>query len=152
MMQVSGRAGRKNKQGKVIIQTSNPRHEVIQYVQTNNFAELYKSQIMERQQFMYPPFARLVLLTLRHKNVEIINEAAAKLAADLRNTFGQRVLGPEFPPVARIQSYYLKNILVKIERNKPLSKAKEMLVQCVENFKLTDNFKSITVIFNVDPI
>jgi len=152
MMQVSGRAGRKNKQGKVIIQTSNPRHEVIQYVQTNNFAELYKSQIMERQQFMYPPFARLVLLTLRHKSVEIINEAAAKLATDLRNTFGQRVLGPEFPPVARIQSYYLKNILVKIERNKPLSKAKEMLVQCVENFKLTDNFKSITVIFNVDPL
>jgi len=101
MAQVSGRAGRKFKRGKVIIQTYRPNHEVIQYVLANNYSLMAKSQLMERRTFKYPPFYRMIEIQLQHKSEQIASAAAGELAAMLKEKLGNRILGPEFPIVSR---------------------------------------------------
>ena len=150
--QVSGRAGRRNKRGKVVIQTYNPEHSVIQYVMANDYEAMYNSQIMERRNFKYPPFFRIVKLTLQHKDEEILNKAASEFALTLRQSFGKRVLGPEFPSVSRVRNYYLKNILLKFERSPELSQMKEALRQQCSTFLLHPEFKQIRIIIDVDPV
>jgi primosomal protein N' (replication factor Y) len=150
--QVSGRAGRRNKRGKVVIQTYNPEHSVIQYVMQNNYEAMYSSQILERRNFKYPPFYRLVKLTLQHKNEEILNKAANELAVILRQSFGKRVLGPEYPSVSRVRNYFLKNILLKFERSPELGQMKEALRQHCYTFLFHPEFKQVRIIIDVDPV
>jgi primosomal protein N' (replication factor Y) len=150
--QVSGRAGRRNKRGKVVIQTYNPEHSVIQYVMANDYEAMYNSQILERRNFKYPPFYRLVKLTLQHKNEEILNKAANELAVILRQSFGKRVLGPEYPTVSRVRNYFLKNILLKFERSPELSQMKEALRQHCYTFLFHPEFKQVRIIVDVDPV
>jgi primosomal protein N' (replication factor Y) len=150
--QVSGRAGRRNKRGKVVIQTYNPEHSVIQYVMANDYEAMYNSQILERRNFKYPPFYRLVKLTLQHKNEEILNKAANELAVILRQSFGKRVLGPEYPTVSRVRNYFLKNILLKFERSPELSQMKEALRQHCYTFLFHPEFKQVRIIIDVDPV
>ncbi|MEM9024660.1 MAG: primosomal protein N', partial [Bacteroidota bacterium] len=104
MTQVAGRAGRSQKRGKVIIQTYNPHHRVIRQVVDHDYEALYKDEILERRNFHYPPFHRMIRITLKHRDVEKVNHAAAYLARLLRTVFGERVLGPEFPLVARMRN------------------------------------------------
>jgi len=151
MAQVSGRSGRKNKQGKVIIQTYNPMHPVIGYVVKNDYVAMFRQQLAERYKYHYPPYVRLVLLRLKHKDPELLNKAAAELAKSLRLVFGKRILGPEFPMVARIMNYYIKHIMFKIERNVSAAAMKEKLAEELEKFQKESGFSQVKVLMDVDP-
>lgn len=152
MTQVSGRAGRKYKQGKVIIQSSDITHQIIVDVQENNYQNMYKQQLEERKCFKYPPFYRLLNITLKHKNSSILNHASKLLSVELRQMFGNRVLGPEIPLIGRIQNLYLKSILIKIEKKISHQKAKTLLHNAINNIKVDSRFKSVQIVVNIDPM
>ncbi|MEG2336291.1 MAG: primosomal protein N' [Bacteroidales bacterium] len=151
MTQVSGRAGRKNGKGDVIIQSYNPYFQVIQDVINNDYMSMYQSQIHERQIFKYPPYYRLLKLSLKHKEEELLQHAAQELAQGMRQVFGGRVLGPEYPMVSRVQGLYIKNILLKIERPANINQAKERLQQLIHDFWTRKEYKSIWITIDVDP-
>ena len=152
MAQVSGRAGRKQKRGKVIIQTYNPYHSVIRYVIDNDYKAMYESQLAERVTYKYPPVYKLIQISLKHKNAETLNRCAREFAIMLRRSFGQRVLGPEFPIISRVRNDYIKNILLKIEKDHSLSKAKSILAEQIEKFKADKDNTGVRVMIDVDPI
>jgi len=118
MAQVSGRAGRKNKQGKVIIQTFDTENVIINQVINNNYELMFNHQLNERRQFFYPPFSRLIKLTLKHRDKNILNNVSYELAGLLKNIGDCKILGPTTPPIVRIQNYFIKNIMIKIKKNK----------------------------------
>ena len=151
MSQVSGRAGRKQKRGTVVIQTYNPYHAIIQQVINHDFLGMFNAQLYDRKNFNYPPYFRLIQLTLKHKNSELLNNASSRMALLLRKQLKHRVLGPEFPIVARINEYYIKQIMVKIERNSDLTKNKTLISTIIDDFKKLQDFRSIRVIIDVDP-
>ncbi len=151
MAQVSGRAGRKNKQGKVIIQTYNTEHPVIRQVQNNDYLGLYNQQLQERTEFKYPPFYRLIEITLKHKDYKFLNIAADEFSRLLRVQFGARVLGPEYPPVSRLRGYFRKNLLLKLEKEVSHTHIKEQLAHIQQHFSSQADFKSVRIIQNVDP-
>jgi primosomal protein N' (replication factor Y) len=152
MAQVAGRAGRKNKRGKVIIQTWQPQHQIIQQVVANNYLGMYTTELQQRLEFKYPPYYKLIQLTLKHKEIEPLNDASKFLADKLKEKFGKRVLGPEFPVVARIKNFYLKNILIKIEREASFSKAKSIIHELMDDFYTHSEFKSVKIFADVDPM
>ncbi|GAG83839.1 unnamed protein product, partial [marine sediment metagenome] len=152
LSQVSGRAGRRNKQGKVIIQTSEPNHPVIKDVLNYNFIHMYNSQMEERKTFNYPPFCRLIKITLKHKNRDELNRQAKHLGDKLRETFGVRVLGPEFPLVGKIQKWYLKTIILKIEKDRSIVRAKQLLTEILDKFSGKDTYRAFQVVIDVDPV
>jgi len=151
MEQVSGRAGRKKYQGTVIIQTWQPAHPVIRDVVNHDFENMYARELIERNRFKYPPFYRLVMIKLKHKRPEILNEAAAVLARDLKARFGNLIYGPEYPMVSRIKNLFIKQILFKIPRNKQQVEKKRQLKQSLDNFKMLPKYKSVRVQVDVDP-
>jgi primosomal protein N' (replication factor Y) (superfamily II helicase) len=152
MAQVSGRAGRKNDRGKVIIQAFDPWHAIIRQVIDNNYEEMYKNQILERRNFLYPPFFRLVQITLLHTDPKMVNNAADALAREIRKSFPEKlVLGPEYPMVSRIRAQYLKNIIVKIDRNTGILQKKEILKNILQEFSINAKWKPVRVKINVDP-
>jgi primosomal protein N' (replication factor Y) len=152
MAQVSGRAGRKFKRGKVIIQTHNPNHAVIRYVIDNSYDLMFRSQLDERRKFKYPPFYRIVEVQLQHKDERFLNSAADELAAELRKTLGKRILGPEFPIVSRIKNLYLKNILIKLERSQETHLLKNKIAEAIDFFRTHSHFKAARVVVDVDPM
>ena len=152
LTQVSGRAGRRKKQGKVIIQTSDPNHPVIKDVLNYNFINMYNSQMEERKIFNYPPFCRIIKITLKHKNRDELNRQAKHLGEKLRKTFGKRVLGPEFPLVGKIQKLYLKTIILKIEKEGQIGRAKQLLTVILDKFRGKDTYRAFQVIIDVDPM
>ena len=121
MAQVAGRAGRKNKQGLVVLQTKSPDLPLIAQVVSNDYGGLFQSQIEERNLFKYPPFYRLIYVYLKHRKGEVLDQAADLMAGYLRNGLGSRVLGPDRPPVSRIQTLFIKKIVVKIEQQASMS-------------------------------
>jgi len=151
MAQVSGRAGRKNKRGKVIIQTYNPYHSIIRNVIDNNYFKTYKDILIERINFKYPPFYRLIEIRLKHKDFKMLNSASAELAKQMRAKFGNRVLGPEYPIVSRIKNLFIKTILLKTEKNNQLSVAKNELQLILDRFKKNRSFTGVYIIIDVDP-
>jgi primosomal protein N' (replication factor Y) len=152
MMQVAGRAGRKGKQGQVLIQTYDQEHEMFSLLKKNDFATFIKQQVEERKLFQYPPYNRLIGITLKHKNQRKLDEAALQLAIMMRKSFGSRVLGPEYPAIARIRNYYHKNVLLKIEQKGSIAEAKVILSTIIERMQNHSNFKSIRFIIDVDPV
>ena len=151
MLQVAGRSGRTKKRGKVLIQTYNPHHQIIQQVSTGAYEEMYKEQLEDRYQYQYPPYFRLIRLTLKCRDYSKTNEAAEWLARALENVFDRYVLGPEFPPVARIRNEYYKNILVKIPKKQSLGKTKKMVHRILKTFNSIGAYRSVRVVVNVDP-
>ncbi len=150
--QVSGRAGRRHKQGKVIIQTSHPEHPVMRLVLENNYKKLYETEIVLRRQFGYPPFTRLIKLSIKHSNPKTVNGFAEKLEVILKKSLGKkRVLGPHTPVVKRIKNQYILEFLIKVEKVSYLPKIKNFLKQSVENIKSFPGFSNVAVIYNVDP-
>lgn len=149
--QVSGRAGRKNRQGTVILQTSNPEHPVIQQVKTNDYESFFNQQIVERKEFKYPPFYRLIFLTIKHKNQNISNKAANELAQKLRSVFGSRIIGPQVPPITKIQDFHLQRILIKLEKNSSAVKAKELMQDCINQILSQDPWRYVSIVADVDP-
>ncbi|WP_423130536.1 replication restart helicase PriA [Gaoshiqia sp. Z1-71] len=152
MAQVSGRAGRKNKQGKVIIQTSQPKHPVLHDVVANNFQQLFNVQMAERKLFKYPPYFRLVKIVLKHKNQERLNPAADHLGARLRKLFGMNMLGPEYPVISRIQNWYQKEIWIKLDRDHKLAQSKKQIMDEIKQLKSLPNHANLVVYADVDPM
>lgn len=153
MEQVSGRAGRKNKQGKVLIQAVNVQHPVLQWVKEHDYEKFYIAEIETRKEFFYPPFSRVVRLVLRHKMSEIVNEAAEKLAFLLRQDLQPYIIGPANPVIARLRNLYLKDILIKLPKETGKSLAFKQAIHNHINVMLSDKrFRSIQVIADVDPI
>ncbi len=152
MAQVSGRAGRKNKRGLVILQTSLPEHTIINQVIRNDYNEMFRIQSEERQLFKYPPYYRLIQITLRHKDVQIVKQATYTMTNMLRAVFGSRILGPIDPAVSRIQNLFIKQILLKIENEASPAKAKEILQNINEQILADSRFKSLRIGLDVDPL
>ena len=150
MLQVSGRAGRTDERGKVLIQTYNPHHRILHQVSTNNYAEMYNEQMDERHNFKYPPIYRLIKITLKHKDFNKVNSGAEWYATGLKQVFKDNILGPEFPPISRIRNQFHKNILVKIPPQQSLSKTKKAIVKINNSFLSIKEFRSVRVILNVD--
>ncbi len=152
MAQVSGRAGRKNKRGKVIIQSYNPYQTVIQDVINNDYTSMYKSQLLERRNFKYPPFNRIIHLSLKHKDARRLNDGAREMAIILREKLGNRVLGPEYPLVAKIKNLYIKRILIKLKKDEHLLTNKNQILKLLDTFRSLPLYKSIRIQIDVDPV
>lgn len=152
MTQVSGRAGRHGHQGKVIIQTFNPWHQAIRNVIDNDYLEMYRSQITERRVFRYPPYYRLIDITLKHRDKEVLNDASSKFAAQLRGVFATRVIGPEYPSVMRVRGLYLKKIMLRFERGEAILQAKSIILDMGEKIKAEKRFSTLQIHFDVDPV
>lgn len=152
MSQVSGRAGRLQKQGKVIIQTGDPDHWVLELISGHNYNGFYDNEIIERKNFNYPPFYKLISLTVKHKNINLVELASKELAQKLRGTFKERVIGPEFPLIQKIKNQYLKEIKLKIERTASEKKVKEKLHEIIDKFYQRADFKTIRIVIDVDPL
>lgn len=152
MAQVAGRAGRKNKRGRVVLQTKSIDHPIISQVMHNDFEGMVAGQLAERQLFRYPPYYRLVYVYLKHRNEQLLDVMAQTMAAKLRAVFGARVLGPDKPPVARIQTLFIRKIVLKIETNAPMARARQLLVQVQQEMVAEDRFKSLIVYYDVDPM
>lgn len=152
LAQVSGRAGRRGKQGKVIIQTYDPSHRVIRQVIENDYADLYQVEMAERKNFKYPPFYRIINLDIKHKDPEKLYQQAEYLAGELRKQFGDRVIGPEAPLIGRIRNYYIKSIMLKLERDGiSIPKAKNILRDVITQFQTTKLSKGCIIQPDVDP-
>ncbi len=152
LTQVAGRAGRTKKRGKVIIQSYNPYHQILKQVSTNDYLEMFDEQLYERQQYKYPPANRIIKITFKHKEYNRLNEAAEWFARGLRNVFAANVLGPEYPPVARIRNQYLKHVLLKIPANQSLPKTKIRIRRIEKSFNAIAQYRSVRVLYNVDHI
>ena len=150
LAQVSGRAGRKDVPGKVVVQTYQPDHPALHYVETNDYNAMYIHQITERRQFLFPPITRLIKVTLKHPDEQIVTYAANALAIPLREQFKGHVLGPESPLVSRIQNYYLKDFWIKINKDHSLATQKKQLQQIITFFKQKKEYKSVRFVINVD--
>ncbi len=151
MSQVAGRAGRKNARGKVIIQTSYPDHPVIKCILNNDYLSLYLKQIEERKSFSYPPFSRLVDVTLKHRDIHIVDQASAELAERIRKRVTEKIMGPEYPLVSRIRNLHLKRLLIKIERMNSLQHTKNSIVQTVNSLRDIEAFRGLQYTIDVDP-
>ena len=152
MSQVSGRAGRKNHQGLVLIQTAQPNHPIIDMVVNNDFMGLYATQLNERKAFKYPPFYRLINITLKHKDQLTLKKAAELLASGLKEKLGNNVLGPESPPINRIQGMYIMNVLVKTEREVSVARIKGMINYFIDHLKQKQEYRALVIAPDVDPM
>lgn len=150
LSQVSGRAGRKEVPGKVVIQTYQPNHPALKYVETNDFAAMYHSQIEERLRFHLPPATRMVKITLKHPEEQTVLAAAMQLQGLLRGAFVGSVMGPAAPLVARIQNYFLQDFWLKLPRDHSLSSKKQLLAEILRQFKQLPDFKKVRCVVNVD--
>jgi primosomal protein N' (replication factor Y) len=152
LAQVSGRAGRRGKQGKVVIQTYDPNHRVIKQVIENDYADLYFTEMSERKSFNYPPFSRIINLDIKHKEPHILYNQAQYLGNELRKHFGERVIGPQPPLVSRIRNYYIQSILLKFEKDSvSINKAKAIIRDVITQFQTTKLSKGSIVQPDVDP-
>tara|TARA_R110000764_G_scaffold3042_2_gene12782 strand:- start:177 stop:2633 length:2457 start_codon:yes stop_codon:yes gene_type:complete len=152
LTQVSGRAGRTKKRGRVVIQTYNPYHQILKQVTNSDYEGMYKEQLYEREQFKYPPVNRIIKITFKHKNYNVLNEAADWFSGALRSNFGGTVLGPEYPPVARIRNQYLKHIVIKVQKVHSLAQTKANIRRIEKSFKSVAMYRGVRVIYNVDHI
>ena len=150
MTQVSGRSGRSEKRGKVIIQTYNPNHNTIQQVTNNDYIGMYKEQLYERQIYKYPPYYRLIKITLKHRDYEKLKEGAMWLYQVLSQNLSLPVLGPEEPAIARIRNEYIRTIMIKIPQNQPLQGTKKTIRKILDSFEVVSQFRPIKTTVNVD--
>jgi primosomal protein N' (replication factor Y) len=152
LAQVSGRAGRKSKRGKVIVQTWQPYHWILQKVMENDFEAMAVQELAERRQFKYPPYYRIISLVLRHKERADLDFKAHILADSLKSVFFERVLGPEYLPVARVRNLYQKQIILKFERTISIVKCKLELQAQIDNFFREKANRSVRISIDVDPL
>lgn len=150
LSQVSGRAGRREVPGKVVIQTFQPNHPALRYVESNDFMAMYTSQIEERKRFRLPPITRMVKVTLKHPEEQTVLAAAVQLQSLLREVFAGNVMGPAAPLVSRIQNYFLQDFWIKMNRDHTLMAKKQQLSEVIRQFKQIPMFKKVRVVVNVD--
>ncbi|MDG1284314.1 MAG: primosomal protein N' [Flavobacteriaceae bacterium] len=150
LQQVAGRAGRTDTRGKVVVQTYNPYHTILQQVSINDYESMFVEQLEDRRIYKYPPFCRIIKLTIKHKDYNKVNEGSDWLAIRLRHVFKDNVLGPEFPVVSRIRNQYHKNILLKIPQNQSLVKTKSVLQKIKMSFSSTKDYRAARLLIYVD--
>ena len=151
LSQVSGRAGRKEKQGKVVLQTYNPDHEILDYVKKHSFSKFYNLQISERKTFNYPPFSKLLIVRFRHTDHYVLDKVTNIFSTFLRDSFNDRVLGPEYPVISKVKNYFIKNIMLKIEVNKSYAEAKNIVSLLLSHMKSNKLLEGCVVQIDVDP-
>ncbi|MEJ7558902.1 MAG: primosomal protein N' [Pedobacter sp.] len=151
LAQVAGRAGRRDKQGKVIIQAYDQNHRIIRQVIENNYLEMYHDELEERKRFHYPPFTKLIFINIKHKDADVLNVAAQKFATALRQHLGSRVLGPEQPMIARIRNYYIKQVIIKSDKTTSVTKVKSVLKEVVLQFQTEKEYRGVNFQIDVDP-
>ena len=153
------RSGRTEKRGKVIIQTYNPFHQILQQASMNKYDEMFSDQLNERKQYRYPPFFRLIKLTFKHRDYNKTDEATNWFAQALRNTISNyntdgnlnlEVLGPESPPIGRVRNEYIKNVLIKLPPGTSVKTTKEIIKKIGKSFHAIAQYRSVRVIINVD--
>ncbi len=152
MAQVSGRAGRKNKRGLVILQTKSPQLSVVRQVVHNNYQGLYSDLIAERQAFRYPPYCHLVYVFLRHSHDAVVAAAALEMGSKLRQWFGDRVLGPDKPSVAKVKSQHIRKLVLKIENGLDMKRVREYLLLAQSQLLADKRYASLQVYYDVDPL
>lgn len=152
MSQVSGRAGRKGKQGLVLLQTKSPELPVIRQVVENDFDSFYKDMLEERQEFNYPPFCKIVCLYLKHRNDHLVESAAYEMANRLRQWFGQRVLGPDKPSVAMVKQMNIRKVILKLENGLPLATARQYLRLAHNEMMKDKRYNTLQIYYDVDPL
>jgi primosomal protein N' (replication factor Y) (superfamily II helicase) len=152
MMQVSGRAGRKKKQGTVIIQARDSSMELFHHLVRNDFRTFALIQLAERKSFHYPPYTRLIEVLLKCSHKDTLDQGAEILAGMLKNQPGLRIMGPEYPLISRIRNNYVKRIILKIDRDKSVAQLKEEINKGTEEFHGMDAFRSIGITVDVDPV
>jgi primosomal protein N' (replication factor Y) len=151
MEQVSGRAGRRQKLGKVVIQTSDPLNKIIRLVLRHDYETMFRLQAAERKTFNYPPFCRMIKISIKHKDRSQLNYFSDILGRDLKEMFGKRVLGPESPVISQVQLWYIKTILIKVEREKPPAKAKQLIIEAIDSLEKEKGASSLKIAVDVDP-
>ncbi len=152
IVQVSGRAGRRNIQGKVVLQTSSPDHPAVQLASTNNYEQMVENELKERKKYIYPPYCRLIDIKLKHKDYKVLNEGSIKFKEILKKHFQtQIVLGPEYYFIPRIKNNYIQCILIKIRRNTSLNETRQNLTKSLNEFRQLGNYKNIKITTDVDP-
>lgn len=152
LSQVAGRAGRNQTPGLVILQTRSADSDIIRQITQGDYWQMFYTQMLERQMFNYPPFRRLIYVYLRHTDDHLLEHLATEMASKLRGVFGERVLGPDRPPVARIQSLYIRKIMLKIERNLPPQKVRQTLISIQQQMMALPVAKSLNIYYDVDPL
>ena len=150
MTQVAGRAGRSEKQGKVVIQTYNPSHNTIQQVTMHNYTGMYKEQLYDRQIYKYPPYFRIIKLTLKHRDFDKLKEGSMWMYQVLSQNLNMPVLGPEEPAINRIRNEYIRTILIKIPQNVPLGNTKKTIQKMLNSFEAVAQYRAIKLAVNVD--
>ncbi len=151
LVQAAGRAGRRGQRGQVVIQSTQPSHPVLRQVAALDYGAMAAMQLAERHAFFYPPFCRLIAITLKHRDPALTESAANALAALLRPIFGRRVLGPEAPAVDRVQREHIRTLLLKVERERSFSEAKALLAGALDSLRSDREHKKVTVTVDVDP-
>jgi primosomal protein N' (replication factor Y) len=152
MAQVAGRTGRRKTRGEVILQTSHPEHPLIQMVLNHDYEGMYEMQSEERQLFRYPPYFRLINIDFKHRKEEILREAATHFADVLREKLGDRVMGPDKPAVGRVQNWFIRRILLKIEATASIHALREILEEAQNRLVENPDFKYILIQYDVDPV
>ncbi len=151
MEQVSGRAGRRQKHGKVVIQTSDPANKIIRMVLRHDYIGMFKMQAEERRDFNYPPFCRMIKISIKHKDRASLNNFSDILGNELKLIFGKRILGPESPVISQVQQWYIKTILIKIERERAPAKAKQLIMDAIDKVEKEKGASSLRISVDVDP-
>ena len=152
MVQVSGRAGRREQPGVVVLQTSQPDHPLIGMVQRFAYKEMVRMQLAERSQFRYPPYYRLIVVVLRGKQESVLQEMARLYADKLRSRLGDRVLGPVTPPIHRIQTLYLRQVVIKVEIAAGITPLRTFLEEVQQSMQAEPTFRSLLLHYDVDPV
>lgn len=152
MMQVAGRAGRKNKRGRVLIQTYNPEHWLFEMISHADYSAFYNKEISERQSYGYPPFVRMMQITLKHKDEDVVNQAAAFVGKTLRPMLKEHLFGPEVPYIRRINNYYRQQFIIKLEKKPGIGEIKHSIVNTLRKSLALSEYKSVRISIDVDPI
>lgn len=152
MAQVSGRAGRRGKQGTVVLQTAHSTHPLLTLIQQGDYKGMVSLQLSERNLFRYPPYFRMIVVVLRCKKAAILQEMAQRYADTLRAILGERVLGPVSPPVMRVQTFFLKQVVLKIETHYAVKPIRELLEQTTHTILQDPTFRQVLIHYDVDPM
>jgi len=150
LQQVAGRSGRTDIRGLVLIQTFNPNHNILQQVSSNSYDAMFDEQLFQRKIYKYPPYFKLIKITLKHRDFNLVNSGSEWLKVSLANIFGEYVLGPEYPSIPRVRNLYNKNILIKIPEDFSLKKTKKAILKVKQSFLSSKQFRPIRMIINVD--
>ena len=150
LVQVAGRSGRFGKRGKVLLQSYNPYHQILQQVTVNDYKTMYEQQLYERKQFAYPPFFRMIKITLKHRNYNVLESAANWLNTSLRNTFNDNVLGPSMPAVSKVRNLHIKYLILKLPNDKALITSKKYILKIKDSFMSISAFRSVKMVIDVD--